>query len=105
MDLKSSEEARQKVDEDIVDILLRAVKEEEDDAAIDKTSATMEFEGGAGGQESMIFNGEIFEMYLNFAKYRGWSFDVTEYEGEQSTASGCFALARAAADVKGESAY
>ena len=50
--------------------LLVSLQEEEDDAAIDKTSATMEFEGGAGGQESMIFNGEIFEMYLNFAKYR-----------------------------------
>ena len=37
--------------------------------------------------------------------HQGWSFDVTEHEGERSTASGSFALARAAADVKGEGAY
>ena len=33
--------------------------------------------------------------------HQGWSFDVTEHEGERSTASGSFALAR---DVKGEGA-
>jgi len=68
----------------------------------------VEFEGGAGGQESMIFNGEIFNMYQNFARYRGWSFNITEYQGDPGSSTGSpgsFALARACVDVQGEGAY
>ena len=32
---------------------------------------------GAGGQESMLFASEIFNMYSNYAQYKGWTFDVT----------------------------
>ena len=51
-----------------------------------------------------------FDLHINFllihsTPSQGWVFDVTEYEGETSTAGGSFALARAAADVKGDGAY
>ena len=46
------------------------IQEDWDDAGIDKSQTTVEFEGGIGGQEAMLFNGEIFEMYQRFARYR-----------------------------------
>jgi len=104
LDLVSCEEAMNMVEMDIVNVLLNAVKEDWDDEGIDVSRTTVEFEGGAGGQESMIFNNEIFEMYQRFANYRGWRFDVTEFEGETSH-QGTFALSRASAEIQGKGAY
>lgn len=104
LDLASCEEAKPLIENDIIDITLKATKDDCDDAGVDKSRTTVEFEGGAGGQESMIFNGEIFEMYQKFANYRGWSFEVKEREGEPS-GHGSFALSRASAEVQGKDAY
>lgn len=35
---------------------------------------------GVGGQEAMLFTKELFDMYINYAKYRGWSVDSVDCE-------------------------
>lgn len=34
---------------------------------------------GAGGQEAMLFSKEIFDMYSNYAMFKGWTFQVATY--------------------------
>ncbi|XP_044752847.1 peptide chain release factor 1-like, mitochondrial [Coccinella septempunctata] len=38
-----------------------------------------EINSGVGGQEAMLFAKELFEMYKNFAIYKGWKLEVAEY--------------------------
>ncbi|KAF5275591.1 hypothetical protein FQA39_LY06703 [Lamprigera yunnana] len=42
-------------------------------------STVLEINTGVGGQEAMLFAKELFEMYLNFAQYKSWDFEVAEY--------------------------
>ncbi|CAG9854190.1 unnamed protein product [Phyllotreta striolata] len=42
-------------------------------------SIVLEVQAGVGGQEAMLFAKEIFEMYTNFAVYKGWDLDLTDY--------------------------
>ena len=39
---------------------------------------------GAGGQEAMIFTGEMFYMYEKFARYIGWDFDVISLDENEA---------------------
>ena len=39
----------------------------------DDSDILIELSAGAGGQEAMLFTGEMYEMYVNYAAYKGWS--------------------------------
>ncbi len=43
----------------------------------DAKNAIVEIRGGAGGDESAIFAGDLFRMYSKFAERRGWRLEVT----------------------------
>ena len=44
----------------------------------DNCSIILEVSAGVGGQEAMLFAGEMFNMYLQYAAFRGWSADIIE---------------------------
>ena len=46
----------------------------------DQCDAIMELNAGAGGQEAMLFTGEIYNMYESFAAYKGWSFEQIDVD-------------------------
>ncbi|MEO0514991.1 MAG: PCRF domain-containing protein [Planctomycetota bacterium] len=50
-----------------------------DDAAIG--SVILEVRAGTGGAEAALFAGELLEVYQNFAKSRGWKFEVLDFSG------------------------
>nr|CAH7722826.1 unnamed protein product [Callosobruchus chinensis] len=39
----------------------------------------LEVQAGVGGQEAMLFAKELFDMYSNFAQYKGWEFELAEH--------------------------
>lgn len=39
----------------------------------------LEITAGVGGQESMLFTAEMFEMYQSYAAFKDWHFEVLEY--------------------------
>lgn len=48
--------------------------------AVDKNDILLEVTAGVGGQEAMLFTGEMFDMYGSYASYKNWSFDVIDFE-------------------------
>ncbi|KAM3967462.1 mitochondrial translation release factor 1 [Aphomia sociella] len=40
----------------------------------------LEVTAGAGGQESMLFARELFELYESYANYKGWAVDIASIE-------------------------
>ncbi|XP_051869060.1 peptide chain release factor 1-like, mitochondrial isoform X1 [Pristis pectinata] len=60
----------------------------------------LEVTAGVGGQESMLFTAEMFEMYQSYAAYKRWHFEVLEYR--HSELGG---LRHAAASVSGQGSY
>ncbi|XP_072906518.1 peptide chain release factor 1-like, mitochondrial isoform X1 [Hemitrygon akajei] len=60
----------------------------------------LEVTAGVGGQESMLFAAEMFEMYQGYAAYKHWDFDVLDYR--RSELGG---LRHAVASVSGEGSY
>lgn len=46
---------------------------------VDLGELVLEVTAGVGGQESMLFTAEVFDMYQGFAQHQGWTFDVLEY--------------------------
>lgn len=67
------EEEIKRVDEELIKLLIP--KDEEDSC----TSLVLEVNAGVGGQEAMLFASELFEMYSNFAEYKGWEYETAEY--------------------------
>lgn len=43
-------------------------------------SIVLEISAGVGGQEAMLFANELFDMYINFALYKGWDSQVVEFD-------------------------
>ncbi|XP_067621310.1 peptide chain release factor 1 isoform X2 [Eurosta solidaginis] len=41
-------------------------------------SIIFEVTAGVGGQEAMIFASELFDMYLNYFEYNGWSYEIID---------------------------
>ncbi len=69
-----------------------------DDAAIG--SVILEVRAGTGGAEAALFAGELLEVYQNFAKSRGWKFEVLDFSaGDQGGIRG------ATAAVSGEGVW
>ena len=46
----------------------------------DKNDIMLEVSAGVGGQEAMLFTGEIFDMYASYASFKGWTFDTVDHE-------------------------
>lgn len=46
----------------------------------DKNDTMLEVSAGVGGQEAMLFTTEIFDMYSGYAYFKGWTFDLVDYE-------------------------
>jgi len=46
----------------------------------DDSGIILEVDAGVGGQEAMLFTKEVFDMYMNYAAYKGWSFSIVSYD-------------------------
>jgi len=46
----------------------------------DDSDIILEVNAGVGGQEAMLFTKEVFEMYLNYASFKGWSVNIVNYD-------------------------
>ncbi|KAM4695234.1 peptide chain release factor 1-like, mitochondrial isoform 2-T2 [Discoglossus pictus] len=66
----------------------------------DNGDLIMEVTAGIGGQESMLFTSEVFDMYQRYAAHKNWSFDILEY-----FPSDLGGLRHASASVVGLDAY
>ena len=45
---------------------------------MDEKNVIVEVKGGEGGQESMLFAGDLLRMYLRFAERQGWKTEILE---------------------------
>ena len=41
----------------------------------DKNDIILEVSAGVGGQEAMLFTGEMFDLYQAYSYWKGWTFD------------------------------
>jgi len=46
----------------------------------DDSDIILEVNAGVGGQEAMLFTKEVFEMYMNYASFKGWSVNIVNYD-------------------------
>ncbi|KAK7098808.1 hypothetical protein V1264_003037 [Littorina saxatilis] len=83
----------QTLEEKLVDILVGP-------EPADKNDTMLEVSAGVGGQEAMLFTTEIFDMYSGYAYFKGWTFDLVDYE--KSEMGG---LRRASALISGTNVY
>lgn len=60
----------------------------------------IEFTSGAGGQEAMLFTGELVDMYANYSEWRGWKWTPLQFQ--KSDIGG---VRTAIFAVEGEGAY
>ncbi|KAK5978280.1 Mitochondrial translational release factor 1 like [Trichostrongylus colubriformis] len=60
----------------------------------------VEFTSGAGGQEAMLFTGELVDMYARYAEWRGWKWTPLQFQ--KSDIGG---VRTALFAVEGENAY
>lgn len=49
------------------------------DSRDDSKVVILEIRSGAGGDESSLFGGELFNMYKKYAEKQGWKVEITEY--------------------------
>ncbi|XP_019489860.1 PREDICTED: peptide chain release factor 1-like, mitochondrial [Hipposideros armiger] len=45
----------------------------------DENDLILEVTAGVGGQEAMLFTAEMFDMYQQYAAFKGWHFETLEY--------------------------
>ncbi|XP_069786788.1 peptide chain release factor 1-like, mitochondrial isoform X3 [Narcine bancroftii] len=67
---------------------------------VDNDELILELTAGVGGQESMLFTAEMFEMYQCYAAFKHWHFEVLEYRNSELGG-----LRHAAVSVSGEGSY
>ncbi|KAJ8968714.1 hypothetical protein NQ314_002169 [Rhamnusium bicolor] len=60
-------------DQKLLDALLPDNNEDSCDSLV------LEVQAGVGGQEAMLFAKEVFDMYCNFAQYKGWDVQIADY--------------------------
>lgn len=74
-DLHLQEEIKEKLEEEIRQLLIPKDPQ-------DEKNAVLEIRGGTGGDEAAIFAGDLMRMYLRFCERRGWKVSlVSETEG------------------------
>lgn len=61
------------LEDDIVSLLLPPLVGDDNDIIL-------EVNAGVGGQEAMLFTKEVFEMYMNYASFKGWSVNIVNYD-------------------------
>lgn len=101
IDLVSEEKQRfsemlTQIDEEIVDDVI-ALNESTDSEV---SSIMLEVQAGIGGQEAMLFAGDLFDMYENYIKFKRWDHEFIE---EDSTGIG--GIRSASILVRGFNAY
>jgi protein subunit release factor B len=84
----------EKIEADIMDTLL------EIDESEDFQSLIFEVTAGVGGQEAMLFCGELYAMYRSYMQFKGWDVDVLN---EDHTDLG--GMRHASVVVTGDDAY
>lgn len=72
-DLESELQATMEYEDTVIELL---VPPDFDDAK----DAIIECSCGAGGQESMLFTAEIFDLYRNFSAFKGWNFEQLDVD-------------------------
>ncbi|XP_064602907.1 peptide chain release factor 1-like, mitochondrial [Liolophura sinensis] len=92
-EMASCQEKIKHIEHEVVDLLTP-------DRSADHNDVILEVSAGVGGQEAMLFTAEVFQMYQNFATYKGWSFQIMSYE--ESEIGG---LRRASASISGSFVY
>lgn len=63
-----------KVDEELIQLLMPS---DVDDC---RNAIHFEVKAGVGGQEAMLFAGELFQMYCSFGQFKGWDVEVADCE-------------------------
>ena len=66
----------------------------------DSKNVILEIRGGAGGDESAIFAGDLFRMYQRYAEKQGWRMTITDFT--EGSAGGYSIIV---AKVEGEDVY
>lgn len=69
---KLYEEKIKMIDDNLIELLLPVER------ADTCNSIILEVNAGVGGQEAMLFAEELFEMYCNFADYKGWQVEIAD---------------------------
>ncbi|XP_067655105.1 peptide chain release factor 1-like, mitochondrial [Haliotis asinina] len=70
------------------------------ESSVDKNDIILEVSAGVGGQEAMLFTREMYSMYENYAQFKGWAFQIIDYE--RSEIGG---LRRASAAIEGTDVF
>lgn len=47
---------------------------------VDSSEVLLELTAGVGGQEAMLFTGDIMEMYMRYCRWKGWTCSPLDYE-------------------------
>ncbi|XP_077500382.1 mitochondrial translation release factor 1 [Amblyomma americanum] len=47
---------------------------------VDSSEVLLEVTAGVGGQEAMLFTGDILQMYMRYCRWKGWSCTPLDYE-------------------------
>ncbi|KAH8035660.1 hypothetical protein HPB51_007904 [Rhipicephalus microplus] len=47
---------------------------------VDSSEVLLELTAGVGGQEAMLFTGDIMEMYMHYCRWKGWTCTPLDYE-------------------------
>ncbi|KAK3104072.1 hypothetical protein FSP39_024205 [Pinctada imbricata] len=71
----------------------------------DENDVILEVNPGVGGQEASLFTKDIFEMYQGYAQYKGWTFDIMEYDTLHEGTRGSVGLKSASASISGLNVY
>ncbi len=66
----------------------------------DAKDCILEVRAGAGGDEASLFASELLQMYMNFARSKGWSCELID-----ETESGLKGIKEAVMEVRGRGAY
>ena len=71
-ELTSSQERREKMEEEIRILLIPADPQ-------DSKNAVVEIRGGTGGDEACIFAGDLFRMYTRFCEKKHWKVEINDF--------------------------
>ncbi|KAH7936395.1 hypothetical protein HPB52_021841 [Rhipicephalus sanguineus] len=47
---------------------------------VDSSEVLLELTAGVGGQEAMLFTGDILQMYMHYCRWKGWTCTPLDYE-------------------------
>ncbi|KAK2724829.1 hypothetical protein QYM36_001336 [Artemia franciscana] len=67
---------------------------------VERSDTILEVSAGVGGQEAMLFAGELFHMYSLFAESRQWKFEVASYDATEIGG-----IRKASASITGTSVF